>query len=97
MYYQTSFVSNSFSNYGPNNPVPYPGIEQLTTMARQLCWTDRLIAPFANPKGSHYLYYAIIPTESLWSGHGLPSGVNPDQNIYCLMTNSAGQLPGDGS
>jgi serine/threonine protein kinase len=95
VYYQTSFVSSSFSNFGTGNPVPYPGLEQLTALAKQLCWTDRLIGPYANPKGSNYSYYAVIPTEDLWSGHNLPSDSSADQNIYCLMTNSAGQLPAD--
>ena len=97
IYYQTSFVNSSFSSYGTTNPVPYPDAGQLTALAKQTCWTDRLITPYANAKGSHYNYYAIIPTPDLWSGKNLPTGSSADQSIYCLMTNTAGQLPGDGT
>ncbi|MEY9857703.1 serine/threonine protein kinase [Catenulispora sp. GAS73] len=97
IYYQTSFVSSSFSTYAANTPVPYPDVDQLTALAKQTCWTDRLLTPYANAKGSHYNYYAVIPTPDLWSGKNLPSSASADQSIYCLMTNTAGQLPGDGT
>ncbi|WP_194908533.1 serine/threonine-protein kinase [Catenulispora rubra] len=97
IYYQTSFVNTSFSSYGTNNPVPYPGVDQLTALAKQACWTDRLITPYANAKGGHYNYYAVIPTPDLWAGKNLPTSSSADQSVYCLMTNTAGQLPGDGS
>ena len=97
VYYQTTVTSSSFSKFGSdgNGPIPYPGVDELTALAKQICWTDRLIGPYANPKGSHYNYYALIPTADLWSGQNLPKDWNADQSISCVMTNSAGQLPGD--
>jgi hypothetical protein len=97
VYYATTITSTSFSKFGTdgNGPIPYPGVDQLTALAKQICWTDRLIGPHAAPEGSDYDYYALIPTADLWSGQNLPKDWNADQNIYCLMTNSAGQLPGD--
>jgi len=97
VYYSTTITSSSFSRYGTdgNGPIPYPGVDQLTALAKEICWTDRLIGPHASPEGSDYDYYALIPTADLWSGQNLPKDWNADQNIYCLMTNSAGQLPGD--
>ena len=76
-------------------PVPYPGVAELTALAKQLCWADRLIGPWADPGGQRLHYYALIPSEDLWNGENLPKDWKSDQNIYCVMTNSAGQLPGD--
>ena len=97
LYYQTDVTNSSFSSYGSsgNGPIPYPGIAELTELGKELCWTDRLIAPGANPAGSHYDYYALIPSINLWTGQHLPTNWHADQDVYCVMTNSAGQLPGD--
>ncbi|MEY9927223.1 hypothetical protein ABH926_001848 [Catenulispora sp. GP43] len=98
LYYVSSVTNSSYSQYGTdgNGPIPYPGVAALTALGKQLCWTDRLIGPWADPAGSHYDYYALIPSENLWNGKNLPTNWTVNQNIYCVMTNSAGQLPGDG-
>ncbi|MEZ0106234.1 serine/threonine protein kinase [Catenulispora sp. EB89] len=98
LYYQTSVTNSSFSQYGTdgNGPIPYPGVSELTALGKQLCWADRLIAPWADPAGSHYHYYALIPSTNLWNGKNLPANWSVNQNIYCVMTNTEGQLPGDG-
>ena len=98
LYYVSSVTNSSYSQYGTdgNSPIPYPGVAALTALGKQLCWTDRLIGPWADPAGSHYDYYALIPSENLWNGKNLPANWTVNQNIYCVMTNSAGQLPGDG-
>ena len=97
LYYQTALITSTFSQYGANGngPIPYPGVDQLTALAKQMCWTDRLIGPWANPKGSHYNYYALIPSNDLWNGQNLPSDWTASQDILCVMTNNVGQLPGD--
>ena len=96
LYYQTTVTNSSYSQYGTdgNGPIPYPGIAELTALGKQLCWADRLIGPRADPAGSHYDYYALIPSENLWNGKNLPANWSVNQNIYCVMTNTAGQLPG---
>jgi hypothetical protein len=98
LYYETPVTNTSFSQYGSdgNGPIPYPGVAELTALGKQLCWADRLIGPWADPAGSDYNYYALIPSENLWNGKNLPKDWTVNQNIYCVMTNSAGQLPGDG-
>lgn len=99
LYYRTTVTNSSFSSYGSDGdgPIPYPGVAELTALGRQLCWADRLIAPTANPVGSHYDYYALIPSDNLWNGQHLPANWHANQDVYCVMTNSAGQLPGDTS
>ena len=98
LYYQTAVIDSSYSQFGAdgNGPIPYPGVAELAALGRQLCWTDRLIGPWADPAGSDYDYYALIPSENLWNGKNLPANESANQNIYCVMTDSAGQLPGDG-
>jgi eukaryotic-like serine/threonine-protein kinase len=98
LYYETSVTDSTYSQYGTdgNGPIPYPGVAELTALGKQLCWADRLIGPWADPAGSDYDYYALIPSENLWNGKNLPKNWNVNQNIYCVMTDSAGQLPGDG-
>ena len=95
----TSVTNCSFSSvrHDGNGPIPYPGVADLSALGRQLCWADRLIAPGANPAGSHYDYYALIPSGNLWNGQHLPANWHATQDVYCVMTNSAGQLPGDTS
>ena len=68
----------------------------VTLLITVSCWSDRLIGPWADPAGSHYNYYALIPSENLWNGKDLPKNWSANQNISCVMTNTAGQLPGDG-
>lgn len=98
LYYETALVDTSYSRYGKdsNGPIPYPGVDALTIVARQLCWTDRLIGPSAAPAGNDYTYAALIPSEDLWAGKHLPEYSEASQKIQCLMWNTAGQqLPAD--
>jgi hypothetical protein len=96
-YYQTGLVDPNYSHYGSdgNGPVPY-NLDELKTAARELCWTDRLMSPWAT-KGT-YQYIALVPSQNLWDGKNLPNGMLADRNVYCFMVNTSGQqLPGDAS
>jgi hypothetical protein len=100
IYFQTDIVSDTFdyvSGVADTPKVPYPGVPQLTALARELCWTNRAMTrKWTNPQGSHYSYYALIPSADLWNGTHLPTGWVPDDKITCLMTNTPGrQLPAD--
>ena len=99
IYYQTDLLNSSYSNGngpGQSSKVPYPGVSELAALAQQLCWADRAVAPWSDPKNSQYSYYALIPSQNLWTGKNLPDGWNADDKISCLMTNASGQqLPGD--
>ncbi|NUP45850.1 MAG: serine/threonine protein kinase [Catenulispora sp.] len=98
LYYETDMVNTSFSKYGSdgNGPIPYPGAA-LAALAKQLCWADRLIGPWAKPAGSAYTYAALIPSEDLWNGApDLPPDWKADHTLRCVMVNTGGrQLPGD--
>ncbi|MFL6114449.1 MAG: protein kinase domain-containing protein [Catenulispora sp.] len=98
LYYETDVVDTSYSKYGKDGtgPIPYPGVDALAALARQLCWTDRLIGPWAAPAGNDYTYATLIPSEDLWAGKNLPDTAQASQKIQCLMWNTPGrQLPGD--
>ncbi|MBS2550084.1 serine/threonine protein kinase [Catenulispora sp. NL8] len=102
LYYQTDMINPPYDNNDATSDspdVPYPGVAQLTAMARQMCWADRqMTAAWTDPKGSQYSYFALIPSENLWTDKNLPSGWGPDDKVSCLMTNAPGkQLPGDTS
>ncbi|NUR28247.1 MAG: serine/threonine protein kinase [Catenulispora sp.] len=96
-YYQTAAVNTDYSRFDSDGTVPYPGVDELTTLAKHLCWADRLISPWADPSGNGYTYAALIPSEDLWSGAPeLPKDWHADRSVYCLMWNVPGpQLPGD--
>jgi hypothetical protein len=94
-YYETNLVDANYSHYGSdgNGPVPY-NLDELRTAARELCWADRLMSPWAT-KGA-YQYIALVPSQNLWNGKNLLDGMTADRNVYCYMVNTSGQqLPGD--
>ncbi|WP_228554693.1 serine/threonine-protein kinase [Catenulispora pinisilvae] len=100
LYFQTDLISSTFdyvSGSTDSPKVPYPGVAELTSLARQLCWSDRAMTQsWTAPKNSEYTYYALIPSQNLWDGKNLPSDWTPDDQVSCLMTNATGQqLPAD--
>ena len=98
LYYKSSLVNSSFSGFAANGGTnaPYPGVDELKALGRQLCWADRKLEPNADPAGSSYQYAALIPSEDLWTGANLPTNGRADQEVLCVMWNPGKQLPADG-